>query len=160
MSYIRPRESRILDNSQENQRRNVVDSVLLDKYINEKNHQIMSRLTNLMQYRGNVAQQLHQYYIRSLTQLQSSSSSPQPSGHQQPKSQTSKKEHEDLFFIMNSQCGSLEEQMEGNIKNGITETTCMATAATTEITANKKMRSRSIKSNTVRRQLFPTKKTV
>ena len=113
-----------------------------------------------MHYEGNVAQQLHQYYIRSLTQLHNSSSSPQSSGHQQMKSQTSKKEYEDLFFIMNSQCDSLEERMRGNIKNGITETTWMATAATEEITVNKRMGSRNIKSNTVRRQLFPTKKTV
>ena len=112
-----------------------------------------------MQYEGNVAQQLHQYYIKSLTQLQSSTSSQQPSRHRQTKSQTSKKEYEDLFFIMNSQCDSMEERMGENIKNGTTETTCMATAATEEITVNKRMANRNIKSNTVRRQLFPTKKT-
>ena len=123
-----PQHRSTANNSQANQQVKGANSVQLNKYINEKKHQIMSRLTNLMQYEGNVAQQLHQYYIRSLTQLQSSSSSQQPSGHQQTNQQSpSKLQYEDLFFITNRQCEVLEEHMQESIKNGITAPPCGST---------------------------------
>ena len=125
MTHFRPWESSTANNSQANQQVKGANPVQLNKYINEKKHQIMSRLTNLMQYEGNVAQQLHQYYIRSLTQLQSSSSCQQSSGHHQTKPQSlSKQQYEDLFFITNRQCEVLEEHMQKSIKNGITGPTC------------------------------------
>ena len=151
--YFRPWESSTGDNSQANQLRNDAGSVpinqhgnsvdtlqtnqhgfgkdaSLDNYVSTKHLQVVTRLTNLLQLEGSVAQQLHRYYIESLTQLQSFSciSTQQPSEHQKEILQSSKQQYEDLFFLINRQCEVLENHMHGCIKNGITRPLCGATS--------------------------------
>ena len=133
MSYFRPWESSTVENSQTNKQSKDADSVhanqqkfgndaLLDDYVNAKHIQVVARFANLMSFEGRVAQQLHRFYIESLTQLQSSSSSctsSQQPGHQQDTQQSSKQQYEDLFSIVQKQCEILEEHLREHISTGI-----------------------------------------
>ena len=174
MSYFRPWESSTADNSQAHQQGNETNSLttnkhgfshnaLLDAYLNAKHIQVVARLADLMSFEGCVAQQLHRYYIESLTQLQitssSSRSSQQPPSHQQEMPQASKKQCEDLFFIIEIRCEALEEHMRECIRNGITRPLCGTTDGNyCESSGSKKSQRKKAKPNPkVRRQLFPAK---